>query len=322
MSFRHQFISILTALCIAMTFTAASADQIKSDTPPEGNFYVVSPMAPFGVWDQPGYPERYERGAKLSTYKLEFKKDQQFYFLADGDGWYHIRTANGSGAVTLEGNKNKDGVRLVIWDYDFAANNQKFLVQHQGNGEYKIFTAYGRCVTVANRSCANDSAVHTWGNHDGKWMHWQFKMAADGTVYNPDTKKNADAAKGDLSQPKKYGTLKDVLAGTKIAQQYFTKVTTADFEKENSGKLLQTWMDGLSRNDQLTAYSDLLSDASNGHAAEAIFRALSEVSLKPGKGFTDNMAKKLLRKQYDDAAKRQKDAKVRTQLEAIVAKLK
>lgn len=324
MRYRHLVTSIFSALMFISFVSPSSSGQIRSDTPPRGAVYIISDMAPFGIWDQPGYPEKYERGAELSTYKPEWgKRDQQYVFLADGDGWYHIATNNGKGAVTLKGNKNNNGVHLVVWDYDVAAANQKFLVQHQGNGKFKIFTAYGRCVTVANRSCENGSAIQTWDNHDGAWMLWQFKMVEGGKLYNPDENKNANSSSdSSAGSAKKYGTLKDALAGPKIGQQYFDRVSISDFESENSGKLLQTWMEGLSRNDQMTAYNDILSDAALAPAAESIFKALSEVTPKSGKGFSDNMAKNLMRKQYTDAANRQKNAGVRAQMQAVAAKLK
>ena len=318
MKFRSLFSVLFAVLVSIVTVSTVEAAQIRSSPAPSGALYIVSSMSDQeSVWDQPGYPKQYQRGAQLSMYLRDAEPDQQFYFEPDGDGWYHIRTVNGQGAVTIEGNKDKDGARLVIWDYDRSAANQKFLVQHQSGGHYKIFTSYGRCVTVANRSAAKGSAVLTWGDHEGKWMTWRFRMVNGGKYYNPEN--NAGSSDGNA---KKYGTLKDAISGTKIGEQYFTRVSAADFESENSGKIFQSWANGLSRNDQLGVYSDVLANSINSPAAVSIFKALSEVNFKPGKGFVDGVGNNALRKQYTDAAGRQKNAAVRAQLEAVAAKIK
>ena len=299
------------------------ADNIKYDEPPKGLIYIRSVQNPYNVWDQPGYPVDYLRGAKISTYTYEKKRDQLYRFEKDRDGWWHIIPQTG-GAITLEGNKNKNGVRLVIWDYDVNAANQKFLVQHQGNGRFKIFTSYGRVVTVANRSSANDSAVQTWDNHDGAWMEWNFIDYSTNKIYVPSTENSSTSATPDKARAKS-GTLKDAIAGNEIVQKYVLNISASLFESDNSAKDFQRWMNGLSRNDQIKAYSDLLSSATQNRDKDAvikIFKAVSEVSLKPGAGFADNMTGNLLKKQYNDAAARQNNPDIKKLLENIAKKLK
>ena len=187
---------LLTLLLISAAFAAGIANEsralrIKYDEPPKGLVYIRSVQSPFGVWDQPGYPVDYVRGSAISTYSYEGKRDQLYLFEKDGDGWWHIIPQTG-GAVTLEGNKNGNGVRLVIWDHDRGAANQKFLVQHQGNGRFMIFSSYGRAITLANRS-APTTLQFKPDNHDGAWMEWHFidyltqKMYIPGeTAVSPD----------------------------------------------------------------------------------------------------------------------------------------
>ncbi|MGL4369970.1 MAG: RICIN domain-containing protein, partial [Spirochaetota bacterium] len=251
------------------------ADKIQYDQPPKGLVYIRSVQNPYGVWDQPGYPVDYVRGSKLSTYFYEGKRDQLYTFQADRDGWWHIIPQTG-GAVTLEGNKDGNGVRLVIWDYDANAANQKFLVQHQKSGKFKIFTKYGRAVTVANRSSVNDSAIQTWDNHDGAWMEWNFIDYSTKQAYIPETQETAAPDKTRA----KSGTLKDAISGNAIVKKYFENITFGLFESDNAKKDFQNWMNGLSRTDQVAVYSDILDAGlrnSDDAASRSIFKAVSEV---------------------------------------------
>jgi len=298
----------------------AMAGNIKYDQPPKALVYIQSVQSPNGAHNQPGYPVYCVRGSKLSTYVFEGKRDQLYTFQADRDVWWHIIPQTG-GAVTLEGNKNGNGVRLVIWDYDPNAANQKFLVQHQGGGRFKIFSSYGRAVTVANRTSENDSAVQTWDDHSGQWMEWYLVDYLKKERYMPET---AQAATPDNTRAKS-GILSDALSGSIIEKRYFENITFALFEGDNGKKNFQNWMNGLPRNDQMKAYSDLLDAALRNNddtAKRSIFNALSEVSPKAGAGFADTLTTNMIKKQYNDAAARQKDSGVRSNLQKIAGKLK
>lgn len=53
------------------------------------------------------------------------------------DGTYKVINRNSLKAMDAEGNRTADGTRILQWTYG-GGNNQRWIVQHRGNGEYSI----------------------------------------------------------------------------------------------------------------------------------------------------------------------------------------
>lgn len=321
---RKKNLIILTAslLISALSATAVSAQAAYDDPPTGGNWWIKSVQAGnqnLGYWDQPGLITEYKfnQGSKITVYAKDNGLDQKFYFIpAPEKGWYYIRTMNGDGCIDLPNGKNANGVQLIVYKSN-NQNNQKFRFKHLGNGRWKIYASTGKAVCLANRSIANDTAVHTWDDHDGPWMEWYIVNDSTGNYMPPSAKGSSDRV------TTKY-TLRDAIENEDAREQYFSYVDAAKFKSENAGKELQAWLNGLEAMDQWNAVYKIMSSAKANKdlaARRAILAVLVEVNIKKGKGFAEKAALNILRKGCQDEANAERDTESKRLINELAGKL-
>ena len=150
---------------------------------PSGFVHIQSAQAgdasDLGCWDQPGYPKKFKSGDAVSLYAREDAVDQHFRFIALGDGWYNIVSANG-GYLDVRGGVDGDGVPVQVFQRNGTVS-QKFRLQLLPNGKWKIYTHWGRALCTP-RSFANGGSVHTWADHEGPWMEWNFTPSQSSSI--------------------------------------------------------------------------------------------------------------------------------------------
>lgn len=152
--------------------------------PPQGLFYIKSVKSALenkGYWDQPGLPNSYNAGDKISVYAKDCAIDQRFQFVPAGGGWYSIVSAN-NGYVDSRDYTKINGTRLIITEKN-NASTQKFRINNLGEGRFKIYTYAGKVVCLENRNSENGSSVSVWDDHNGEWMEWYFEDVNTGKYF-------------------------------------------------------------------------------------------------------------------------------------------
>ncbi|HOA08561.1 MAG TPA: C1 family peptidase, partial [Spirochaetota bacterium] len=84
------------------------------------------------------------------------------------------------GCLDVRGGVDGDGVPVQAFQRNGTVS-QKFRLQLLPNGNWKIYTHWGRALCTP-RSFANGAAVHTWTDHEGSWMEWSFTPARGSSI--------------------------------------------------------------------------------------------------------------------------------------------
>ena len=325
---KEKIFRTLIIPALMFTFSATSVfSQVDYDEPPRGsNWRIKSVQAGdqnLGYWDQPGLITTlsFTPGHKISVYANDNGRDQIYYFVpAPEKGWYYIKSLNGNGCVDVPGSKTANGVQLIIYNSN-NQNNQKFRFKHLGDSRWKIYAFNSKAVCLANRSHANDTAVHTWDDHDGPWMEWYIINSTDGYKYNPEM----FAKKPANNVSTKY-TLKDAIENSDVAKQYFNYVDAAKFNSENTNGDLQNYLNNINvPGDQWSAILNIISGTHyNKDTAlrQSVYKILANLSVKKGSNFTENLIKGQVAKQINDYAASEKDSAAKGLLAKVAGKFK
>lgn len=155
---------------------------------PSGYFFIKSVLAGDsssgkGFWDQPGRNTRFNQGDKISIWTKDSEIDQQFQFVPAAGGWYRIVSRNG-GDLDVTGGVNNENIQMQVYSNNGTAS-QRFRIEHVGEGRYRIFTAWGRAITLLGS--INDGApVVTFTLQPGNQsQEWYFINAATSQKYKP-----------------------------------------------------------------------------------------------------------------------------------------
>lgn len=324
----QKIFRILIASVLMLTFSTASVfAQAAYDEPPRGaNWLIKSVQAGdqnLGYWDQPGLitTQSFTAGHKISVYAKDNGLDQNFYFVpAPEKGWFYIKSLNGSGCIDVPGGKTANGVQLIIYKSN-NQNNQKFRFKHLGDSRWKIYAFNSKAVCLANRSHANDTAVHTWDDHDGPWMEWYIIHSSDGFKYRPDMFAKKPANNVTIKQ-----TLKDAIENSDARDQYFRYVDAAKFNSENVNGDLQNYLNSINvPGDQWVAIHEVIKGTHyNKDTAlrQSVYKILADLNVKKGSNFTENLIKGSVRKQINDFASGEKDSTAKDLLTKLAGKFK
>lgn len=324
----QKILRILIVSALFLTFTTTSVfAQVAYDEPPKGGNWLIKSVQAgdqnLGYWDQPGLITtlNFTAGHKISVYAKDNGRDQIYYFVpAPEKGWYYIKSSNGNGCIDIPNSKTANGVQLIIYNCN-NQNNQKFRFKHLGDSRWKIYAFNSKAVCLANRSHANDTAVHTWDDHDGPWMEWYIIHSSDGFKYNPEM-----FAKKPANNVSTNYTLKNAIENSDVAKQYFNYVDAAKFNSENANGELQNYLNNIAvPGDQWVAILNVISGAHyNKDTAlrQNVYKILASLNVKKGSNFTENLFKGNIAKQINDYASSEKDSTAKGLLTKVAGKIK
>ena len=155
-----------------------------------GYYYIESRLS-LMVMDVQGGTAKDKQN--IQAYELNYTDSQKFKFVAveeaEGsqtieDGIYNIATAlNKNYVLDIAGASTSNSANVQIWS-NANENQQKFLVEYQGNGYYIIEALHsGKVLDVA--SGVNQSGANVWQyeNNHSNAQSWMIKDAGDGAYY-------------------------------------------------------------------------------------------------------------------------------------------
>lgn len=233
-------ISFLLGLTINMM-----AGENVTNIPGGQRFFIKSALSGTensGFWDQSGRPPQYKKGQDIKVWSKDrsYNVDQQFQFVSLGRGWYNIKSANGGGYLDVRNGVNANGVQLQLWEQNHSIS-QRFRIQHEGSGRFKIYTYWGRIVCLPHRK-DNGTPVHTWNNMRGAWMQWRLIDAETNQPWNPaiPPRRTQEKRTPSSSSSETVYTLQEgeefVLGRTGLNDEGRVKYTLAVIRKANPGK--------------------------------------------------------------------------------------
>jgi hypothetical protein len=145
-------------------------------------------MNPGGCWDIPGHPggKDFKKGQNIQVWNIDQGPDRFYVFRKIyGTPYYNIHVGNSMNyVVDLSGNKTHNGSNIHIWEKN-GSDAQKFYVEHQGNGVYKIKHISGKVLCLAGRDNKNGSNVHLWDDHTIPATQWVFLDATSKRIWRP-----------------------------------------------------------------------------------------------------------------------------------------
>lgn len=165
--------------------------------PRSGSYYIQSAISygrnDNGCWERPGGGDKAYKGENIRIWKKDNAKTKLFSFKSDGssNGWYKI-VVNGESSLVADvagGDLSQNGGNIGFWEENGGAN-QRFLFHHMANGRFKIYTAEGKIVNLANNNDNDDNNVQIWDDHDSPHCEW-FIVGSDGNKFVPE--ENTDA---------------------------------------------------------------------------------------------------------------------------------
>ena len=129
----------------------------------------------------------------IQAYESNSSDAQKFKFVsveeAEGkqtieDGIYHISTAlNTNYVLDISGGSDYNKANLQIWT-NTNVNQQKFLVEYQGDGYYKIQALHsGKVLDVDNGANKNGTNVWQYESNNTNPQRWMIKDAGNGEYY-------------------------------------------------------------------------------------------------------------------------------------------
>lgn len=141
-----------------------------------------------GCWDVPGKPmiSTLKNGQNIQVWNLDSGPDRYYVFKKiRGTKYYHIHVGNSyTHVVDLNGNKTHNGSNIHVWEKN-SSDAQKFYVEHQGNGVYKIKHISGKVLCLAGRNNKNGSNVHLWDDHTIPATKWVLLDATTKRKWRP-----------------------------------------------------------------------------------------------------------------------------------------
>ena len=117
-----------------------------------------------------------KKGANVSIWTKHGGKNQRWYLVPDGKGYYTIKSAsNPSYVLDAAGSTPKKGSNVSIWT-SHGGNNQKWKIEQLANGSYLIRSAANpNYVLDASGSSPKKGAnVSIWASHGGSNQKWKI----------------------------------------------------------------------------------------------------------------------------------------------------
>lgn len=117
-----------------------------------------------------------KKGANVSIWTKHGGKNQRWYLVPDGKGYYTIKSAsNPNYVLDAAGSTPKKGSNVSIWT-SHGGNNQKWKIEQLANGSYLIRSAANpNYVLDASGSSPKKGAnVSIWASHGGSNQKWKI----------------------------------------------------------------------------------------------------------------------------------------------------
>ncbi|MBN1499505.1 MAG: RICIN domain-containing protein [Spirochaetes bacterium] len=325
---------VLTCLTISVFISVLSGTAVlsvsandKFDAPPVDGIWLIksvqngqSPRE--GYWDQPGKEQYYKNGANIQTWTKEpirAGNDQNYHFVDAYDGFYSIASMNGDGFVGVDKGKNADGVAVKIFSPDNTAA-QKFRFKHMGGGRYKIYTAWFRVLATTGKSVKNGTKIITMMDDGSRATEWYFENVNTGKNYIPGEAQVNSKKEAELPD---FETVINNLKNNAIVEQYFKAVTAERFNTDNASGDLQNELNTNPAGDQWSILTQLIPVVQKNkdiNAKRNILNALSQIVIKPGKGFAETALKGPIKSSILKDAEKETDAASKKYIEAIAGK--
>lgn len=156
----------------------------------DGYYYIESRLS-LSYLDVSGGTAKDRQNVQI--YEPNDSNAQKFKFIsvedAEGeqtieDGIYNIATSlNNNYVLDISGGATSNSTNLQIWK-NTNVNQQKFLVEYQGNGYYKIQALHsGKVLDVDNGANKNGANVWQYESNNTNAQRWMIKDAGNGEYY-------------------------------------------------------------------------------------------------------------------------------------------
>jgi hypothetical protein len=272
-----------------------------------------------GLWDVPGKP------GEAGNFKYDSKKDWSHMGVWQRekgdpkDRLFSFSPAQGSAAGRYFIKFARDyhwGVNAIEMTGKIEARSRAdhFELKNVGGDRWKIYYKPGVIVCLDKPTAKNGTKLVLRSDHSGAHTEWVFFDAATSKSFIP-------VAAPVVSAPVIKTTLAEALRNQDAAGQYFRHADAGKFNSENASGEVQSYLNGIAKpTEQWNAIKRIVDSACNNKdmaAKRSMLKALSEVQVKPGGNFGENLLKGALAKQLGDMAGVERDAESKTYLNRI-----
>ncbi len=115
-------------------------------------------------------------GANVQQWSCAGTENQQWLFIATGDGSYEVESVNSSMSLNVDGNSSANGAPTIQWPY-IGAGSEKWKLEPTGNGYYTLVVeSTGKCLDVSGgpQATSNGVLVQQWSCWGGDNQAWQL----------------------------------------------------------------------------------------------------------------------------------------------------
>lgn len=116
-----------------------------------------------------------DAGANIQQWSCTGDTNQQWLFIAAGDGSYEVQSVNSGMSLNVYGNSSSNGAPIIQWPYS-GTPNENWRLQPTGNGYYTLVVeSTGKCLDVTGGPPATSDGIgiqqwHCWGGDNQAWQ--------------------------------------------------------------------------------------------------------------------------------------------------------
>jgi len=124
-------------------------------------------------------------GANIQQWSCTGNTNQQWLFIAAGDGSYEVQSVNSGMSLNVDGNSSSNGAPIIQWPYSGTAN-ENWQLYPTGDGYYTLVVeSTGKCLDVTGGPSATGDGieVHQWDCWGGANQAWQL-VSTNGVTHS------------------------------------------------------------------------------------------------------------------------------------------
>lgn len=134
-------------------------------------------------------------GAAVVQWTSGQGSNQQFQFVAAGDGYYQLRARHSGKVIDIENRSTANGANVVQWEANNGAN-QQFRVVDTGGGHVQLINRHsGKALDVWEHSTADGARISQYDDTGAANQQWRLVKVDDGGDTDPEPEPPTGAAK-------------------------------------------------------------------------------------------------------------------------------
>ncbi len=126
-----------------------------------------------------------DAGAAVQQWSCTGGANQQWLFIAAGDGSYEVQSVNSGMSLNIDGNSMSNGAPVIQWPYS-GTSNENWQLEPTGDGYYTLVVeSTGKCLDVNGGPPATGDGivVQQWDCWGGSNQAWQL-VSNDGVTHS------------------------------------------------------------------------------------------------------------------------------------------